>query len=315
MTRNPLKHRPKYILKRLLRCIAEPARLRKYMLMNSAAPLWKKADYDALDRPHYGYGVLQAARQAKALGIPKITVIEVGVGGGDGLKSLERIVDAVEREEGVKIDLYGFDTGTGMPPPRDPRDMGFVWAPGQFRMPVKRLKSELRRAMLVLGDVRETVPRFLYRNYPGPIGFIAIDVDYYTSTMHALKFLDATPQFLLPRVFLYLDDIIGDDLETHCEFVGELAAVSEFNRTHEQRKIGRIYGLRHKRIIPARWNDQMFVAHNFDHPLYGKYINPRWAVPPRPAAAPTPNAQPLPPSVVVRAGAEPAPGAAPASKA
>lgn len=278
----------RHLTKSAMKMVGQPALARQWVLRRSkTAPFWLKADYDAVERPHYAYGVLNAARQAKALNLPRMSVYEFGVAGGAGLKVLERVAESVEAETGVKIDVYGFDTGKGMPPAREPRDMPFVWTTGQFRLPVKKLESELRRAKLVLGDVRETVPRFLYRNYVAPVGFMAIDVDYYTSTVDALKLLDATSEFLMPRVFLYLDDIIGDDLETHCEFVGELAAVAEFNRTHEQRKIGKVYGLAHKRIIPAPWNDTIFVAHLMDHPLYNTFINPRWHVP---KAAPGPSA-------------------------
>jgi hypothetical protein len=31
-----------------------------------------------------------------------------------------------------------------------------------------------------------------------------------------------------PRVYCYLDDIIGDDWGIHCEYVGELLAIKEF---------------------------------------------------------------------------------------
>jgi hypothetical protein len=273
------------ILKRSLQAAAQPALIRQWMLKRSRrASFSKKMDYDAMERPHYGYGVQQAARQARALKIPRISVMEFGVAAGAGLRLLEQVAEEVEREEGVQIEVYGFDTGKGMPPPSDPRDLPFAWTTGQFRMPVKQVQASLKRAKLVLGDVRVTVPRFLYRNYLAPIGFVAIDVDYYTSTVNVLRLLDATPEFLLPRVLVYLDDVIGDDLEMHCEFVGELAAVREFNERHTQRKIGQIHALKHKRIIPAWWNDVMYVAHVFDHPRYTTYINTRWAAPAQPAA-------------------------------
>lgn len=290
-------------VKHAMRVTANPALLRKRMLMRSSSASFKqKLDYDAMERPHYGYGVWHAATQAKALGLGRISVYEFGVAGGAGLIELERVAEAVERESGVRIDVYGFDTGKGMPPPTDPRDLPFAWTTGLFRMRPKLLRSRLTRAKLVLGDVANTVPKFLYRQYPAPIGFVAIDVDYYTSTVDALKLLDATSEFLLPRVFIYLDDVIGDDLETHCEWVGELAAVREFNESHAQRKIGRINGLRHKRLVPAAWNDVMYVAHSFDHPKYNTYINnAKWKAPSQQAQPQAvPATPPASPEVVVR---------------
>lgn len=285
------------ILKKSLQAAAQPALIRQWFLKRSkTAPFSRRMDYDAMERPHYGYGVQQAARQAKAFGIKRISVMEFGVAGGAGLRLLEQVAEEVEREEGVEIEVYGFDTGKGMPAPTDPRDLPFVWTTGQFRMPVKQVQASLKRAKLILGDVKLTVPRFLYRNYLAPIGFVAIDVDYYTSTVNVLRLLDATPEFLLPRVFIYLDDVIGDDLETHCEFVGELAAVREYNENHTSRKIGKINALRHKRIIPAWWNDVMYVAHIFDHAKYNTYINTRWAAPAPAPAAPVAPAETVAPA-------------------
>ena len=53
----------------------------------------------------------------------------------------------------------------------------------------KLLKARLKRARLILGLVEETVPTFLLSN-PAPIGFISIDVDYYTSTADVFKALE-----------------------------------------------------------------------------------------------------------------------------
>lgn len=43
----------------------------------------------AVDRPHCGYCVFNAAVLAKKLGYPRITVLEFGVTGGNGLLNLE----------------------------------------------------------------------------------------------------------------------------------------------------------------------------------------------------------------------------------
>jgi hypothetical protein len=55
------------------------------------------------------------------------------------------------------------------------------------------------------------------------------------------------------------------------DFAGERAAISEFNRTHERRKISPIHGLRYE--LPASeftraWPDQIYLAHIFDHSRY-----------------------------------------------
>src|SRR6185503_7317687 len=52
-------------------------------------------------RPHFGWGVLQAAQLAKSIGIPRISAIEFGVAGGNGLVSLERTAAEVEQIFGI----------------------------------------------------------------------------------------------------------------------------------------------------------------------------------------------------------------------
>jgi hypothetical protein len=79
--------------------------------------------------------------------------------------------------------------------------------------------------------------------------------------------------YFLPRVFCYLDDTVGDDDQVvHSEYVGELAAVREFNEASGAMKISPINGLRHKRVVAAPWNDSIYVLHRFDHPEYGTYV-------------------------------------------
>ena len=58
------------------------------------------------------------------------------------------------------------------------------------------------------------------------------------------------------------------------QFGGELLAIQEFNSEHEQIKISPEQVLAHKRKVPAPWNDQIFVIHDFDHPDYSKYAYP-----------------------------------------
>src|SRR5579862_5305691 len=82
-----------------------------------------KLDLNAIERPHYGHCLLQAASLARTLGHRRISAIEFGVAGGNGLVALERHADYVRKETGVEVMTYGFDTGRGMPPPIDYRDM------------------------------------------------------------------------------------------------------------------------------------------------------------------------------------------------
>jgi hypothetical protein len=240
-----------------------------------------KIRWDIFSRPNYAYGTYRAAMEAAQLGIKQISVIEFGVAGGNGLSSLEDIASEITRELGIAIDVYGFDTGQGMPPPLDFRDLPHVWQEGFFRMDAEALKSRLKRAKLIIGNVAETVQSFLTRTDIAPIGFISFDLDYYSSTVQAFKLLEGNQSFFLPRVYSYFDDIVGDDWEHHSKYAGVLLAIKEFNAGHETRKVAPINSLRHKRKIQAAWNEQMYLFHDFQHPHYTKHIlpNKNWHLP------------------------------------
>ena len=215
----------------------------------------------------YAWGMVQGVNLAKVLGIGRVSVLEFGVAGGNGLLSLERIARKVQDIFGVTVDVFGFDTGIGLPKPKDHRDMPNLWSEGFFPMDPDKLKRRLERAQLILGDTRETVPKFILSDVP-PVAFASFDLDFYTSTMHAFALFEADPRLLLPRVHCYFDDIMGVTAGDH---VGERLAISEFNGSHRLRKISPIYGLRY--FAPERYSDWMwekqYMAHIFDHPLYG----------------------------------------------
>jgi hypothetical protein len=218
-------------------------------------------------RPQYVWSVLSAAKIAQGLGIERITAIEFGVAGGNGLLALETAADGAEELLGVQVDVFGFDTGSGMPEPEDHRDAPFSVREGQFGMDVDKLRARLRRAELVLGPVGETVPEFLSRAQP-PIGFVSVDLDYYSSTMDAFRVLEAESDRLLPRVFCYFQGVLW---HPWTEFIGQRAAINDFNGSHEQRKLSPIHGLRY--ALPASerplpWPEMMYVAEIFDHELY-----------------------------------------------
>jgi hypothetical protein len=232
---------------------------------------------DALPRPAYGYGVYHAAQLAERLAIPRIAVLEFGVAGGNGLVELERVAAEVERGCPTRVSVFGFDTGMGLPEHSDYRDLPYIWRKGHYLMDVDGLKRRLRRAELVLGDVATTVPQFLSRPDTPPIGFVSFDLDYYSSTAAAFRIFDGADDRYLPRVLSYFDDIVGSDSQLHCEDVGELLAIAEFNRSTRPHRIRPIHGLGSKRLLNSAWAPQMFAYHRFDHPRYGDYIGRRAA--------------------------------------
>jgi hypothetical protein len=74
-----------------------------------------KARWEAVPRPNYLEGILAAADQAKREGTTSIAVYEFGVAGGSGLLAMADMAEGVEQETGVKIKVFGFDAGSGLP--------------------------------------------------------------------------------------------------------------------------------------------------------------------------------------------------------
>jgi hypothetical protein len=218
-------------------------------------------------RPQYAWGVMQGAALAKVLGLPRVSVIEFGVGGGQGLLALEPISEVIERKTNIGIDVFGFDSGVGLPKPEDFRDQPNMWFEGQLPMDRAKLEPKLCRAKLCLGPVKETIPAFIAGN-PSPVAFASFDLDLYSSTRDALLLFQSGYAYPLPRVVSYFDDICGFTYNDYC---GERAAIAEFNTSKNTCKICPIYGLRY--FIPrfARddlWPDGMYFAHFFERPLY-----------------------------------------------
>jgi hypothetical protein len=229
-------------------------------------------------RPQYLWPLLHATHAARALGLAEIAALEFGVAGGNGLLALERAASAATELSGTEVRIFGFDTGTGMPQPADPRDAPWLLEPSYFEMDEAALRARLRSSQLVLGEVSETVGEWSASGHP-PIGFISFDLDYYSSTIEALKVVDGDAQRLLPRVPCYFDDLFGYGWT---DFTGERAAIDEFNEGHDHRKIGKIHGLRYE--LPAAefaqaWHEKLYVVHVFDHPRYAERegkVDERW---------------------------------------
>ncbi|MGI9491287.1 MAG: hypothetical protein ACR2QF_02560 [Geminicoccaceae bacterium] len=228
--------------------------------------------FDLMQRPHYGYCLWHASRLAKRLHVPEIVVIEMGVAGGRGLLCLERYALAIESELGVAIKVIGFDMGEGgLPEPRDYRDCPQVWRSGFYKMDEKKLRERISpNTELFIGDVSKTVDTFASDGPPGPIGAILFDMDFHSSTMDSFQIFDLP---CLPRVMCYFDDIVhGDPIAGVNEFVGQAAAIDDYNDRSVSRKFARDRSLLAPRKLPAQWNQQVYIHHDFDHHRYGDFV-------------------------------------------
>ena len=226
---------------------------------------------EALQRMQYAYIIFQAAKLAAKLKQPRISILEFGVAGGAGLLWMERYAEEVERIFPVEIEIYGFDTGAGLPPPTDYRDLPYHWKEGFFAMDKAVLGAKLKRAKLVMGNVADTCSTFVRDFNPAPIGAVAHDLDFYSSTVDGLKLFDSQAAHLMPRMFCYFDDTIGSDIELYSDFTGERLAIDHYNAAHEQRKIAIPHYLRAQEGL-GTWRHQIWVCHVFDHPDYNRFV-------------------------------------------
>jgi hypothetical protein len=216
-------------------------------------------------RPGYLLGLLNGAGLARYQQVPEICALEFGVAGGQGLLALQSEAEAIEKETGVGIKVYGFDRGSGLPNMmNDYRDHPDYWKPGDFPMDVNRLRARLQpRTQLILGDVEETTREFVESIQTSPIGFISFDLDLYSSTTHALTVLTHPQKRMLRQVPLYFDDVV-ESFVSH-RFAGELLAIDEFNERGETVKIDQWRGVKCGRPFPGEtYLDKMYIAYDLD---------------------------------------------------
>jgi hypothetical protein len=258
---------------KLVRSILRPEFAVRHIIRRfSIGSLDFRMSLQALDRPQYAFGVKQAIYLASKLKHTKVSVIEFGVAAGEGLLALETYAAELGRRAGIEVEVYGFDMGSGLPAPSDYRDLGYVWKRGAYQMDVEGLQSRLKSAKLLLGDVRETVSKFLESEH-APIGFISFDLDYYSSTIAAFGLFEGADKTLLPRVICYFDDVVSDGHQLHCDQVGELLAIREFNENQNHGHNLAPFGLPGTNLaFPALWMQQLWVYHRFQHFDYNTYI-------------------------------------------
>jgi hypothetical protein len=180
--------------------------------------------------------------------------------------ALCRIARSVTAATNVSIDIAGFDREGGMPEPVDHRDHPELWQAGDFVSDHNKLRAMLpANARLIVGELSETVPAFVAGlSLQAPLGFVSLDVDYYSSASQALRVFDGAPSLYLPWTCLYADDVVYPSNNRWC---GELLAIEEFNERHTSRKIDRWGFLpAFRRIKNARWLQQVYFVHCLDHP-------------------------------------------------
>ena len=248
--------------------LSEPVHLNLLSLFVWALGSWEAKVYcDLIFRQYTAFCILDAARRARALGLSGVTALEFGVATGAGLLNMCEAAEKARAATGVDVRVVGFDTGSGLPPVRDWRDHPELYQRGDYDMQSpERLRQRLpAHASLIIGEIADTVAQFRDQVSPdAPIGYIALDVDYYFSAVDALQVLNGPPDRYLPFVNMYLDDCHDPH---HNPAAGELLALAEFNAANPMRQIHPWTALRDKRLFKnAAWISKIFAAHVFDHP-------------------------------------------------
>ena len=259
---------PEKIKKLFIERLTEPVHLNLLSAFVAAFGSYRaKVAFDLVVRQQYAFPILAAAEHAREIGIDRLTLIEFGVASGAGLLNMCDLADRTAKATGVRFEIFGFNLGTGMPAAIDYRDLPESFQLGDFKMDRASLEGALPdNAKLVIGPINDTVPEFLKsRAFRGPIGFVSIDVDYYSSATAALRIFEGDPQSYLPIVPVYLDDI---SVSGSNPWTGEWLAMNEFNQRQKLRKIAPYTLLRAKRIFKNPiWIDMMYACHVHDHPV------------------------------------------------
>lgn len=245
----------------------------QYLLKLFNAKFSTRLRWDALERPAYGYGMYNAALLARALGYKEITAIEFGVAGGNGLMAMEEMAVEIEREIGVRFSIWGFDSSVGLPQSSDVRDQVYFWRAGDFKMDLPALRARLKSAQLIIGPIATSVTDFIEQYKPPAIGFIAFDLDYYSSTRDALTIFSHGDQYFLPRVECYMDDVSSWEMLCASTQTGVLAAISEYNSTSEFIKVVKKEDLGRSRKLQANWFNAVYVTHFFQHERYNDNVH------------------------------------------
>ena len=220
-------------------------------------------------KPHYESILYESCLEAKKLGINQVSVLELGVAGGSGIISLEKYKKKIEKVLDINIEIYGFDTGAGLPSPDLNEDLPFLWKKGLYNTDKAALNKKIK-SKIFYGDVKNTLDEFIKINR-NKICCIFFDLDLYTSTINFLNQIPKINNHLLPRVLCYFDDVYVFENYIN-QFNGVFKAIDEFNKNFSDYKLG--YSVDHfKDFKFPLARTSIYTLHSFKNELYKKYIS------------------------------------------
>ena len=219
-------------------------------------------------KPHYESILYEACLEAKKLKINQVSVIELGVAGGNGIVSLEKYKRKIEKVLDISINIYGFDTGSGLPESVKDEDLPFFWKSNMYKIDRDALEKRIN-SKIFYGDVKNTVDDFIKIN-KNSICCIFFDLDLYTSTINFLNQIPKIKDHLLPRVLCYFDDVYVFENYIN-QFNGVFKAIDEFNKSFSEFKLGcSVDHFKDFKFPLAKTS--IYTLHCFNNHLYKKYI-------------------------------------------
>jgi hypothetical protein len=106
------------------------------------------------------------------------------------------------------------------------------------------------------------------RTVSRPLGFVSVDVDYYSSSIEILNHLSGSAN-ILPISSFYFDDL-KRYLTPDC--VGEQAAIDEFNLSSSCKLMQDGWLVEERAFPNAGWLSRMYSLYAFQHPRMSEKI-------------------------------------------
>ncbi len=220
-------------------------------------------------RPHYETVLYESCKVAKKLGHNDLCVLELGVADGNGILSLIKYKRVIENELNVKIKVYGFDLGSGLPEIKKKEDLPFFWKQGDYKSGGFEKLNSIKDVKIYQGDIKDTILDFANLN-TSKIACVFFDLDLYSSTESFLSNINNLEKHLMPRTLCYFDDLyVADNCVDNTN--GELLAISEFNKQNSNFQLGKPVDHLNDFKFPLA-KGQLYTLHNFKNEQYNQYI-------------------------------------------
>ena len=114
--------------------------------------------------------MLESAIEAK-LNYDEITFIELGVAGGNGIVALEKYKTKIEKIYNIKIKIFGFDNGEGLPKSDNIFDLKYAIREGDYKIDKNKLRKKVG-TKIFFGDASESLDDFVRSNPKNIMGYL-----------------------------------------------------------------------------------------------------------------------------------------------